>query len=220
MTRREYGHPVADARLLVSTTSTLAVLPIMLAAHWATARQIPEPMLVLIVGLAVFVTILVLPWRGRRSLTAAVGAGQLAGQFLLGWLGPATGRENLGCLPLVGRGADLGLRLALVRPDSSCPHGTLAGTGALVFIVGLLAAAISVLLVHFSAAVLAARGALVIQGACDFARRLWVRLTVSLRHRLAPVSPSVILRIHPVPERARSLWTHAPALLRGPPLTA
>ena len=61
---------MADARLLVSLTTSFAVLPIMLAAHWATARQIPAPALILLVGSTVFATVLVLPWRGQLSKPA------------------------------------------------------------------------------------------------------------------------------------------------------
>jgi hypothetical protein len=79
--------------------------------------------------------------------TAGVAAAaQLAGHLVLALAAPQA-ESRRGCLSVVGRGADLGARYALVHADA-CPPGTLSAGPALTAVVAAVAAAALVLLGH------------------------------------------------------------------------
>ncbi len=100
---------------------------------------------------------------GPARLTVAVVAAQVAGHAALAALTP--GGTGAGCLPAVGRGADAGLHLAMLRSDTACSTGTYAAGPALTAMLGAFATAVvlvagQVLLGAFTARLVVAAEAL------------------------------------------------------------
>lgn len=100
-------------------------VPAVLFAHLLTTGAVVGPAAATGVVLAVLVVAATLPARSRTRLALVTAAAQVAGHAVLA-LATAGGPAPSGCLPVVGRGARLGLHLALLRADASCPAGTLA----------------------------------------------------------------------------------------------
>ena len=100
-----------------------------------------------------------LPARGRTGLALVTAAAQVAGHTVLA-LATAGGAAPSGCIPVVGRGARLGLQLALLQEDVACPAGSFApGPTAVPTAATLTAvlAALTVLAGHAAAAVVTGR---------------------------------------------------------------
>lgn len=151
----------------------------MLLAHLITARAVPGPGVVTLVAAVVFGLAAATAPGTRWRLALTVGLAQVTGHGLLALMPFITGSTSpSGCLPAVGRGAELGLRLALFRPDAACSQGDLAiGPTTTAAVAAVLTASL-ILLAHGAIAILAAR--LVTGG------ELAVR---TLRHCTTSVSP-------------------------------
>lgn len=97
----------------------------MLLAHLLTTHAVPSPAAVaLVTGTALLITT-ALTGDTRWRLGLSAGAAQLAGHALLALAQPPNDpASSLGCLSLVGRGVEIGLRLAIVGEQPSCLRGT------------------------------------------------------------------------------------------------
>jgi hypothetical protein len=206
-------------------------VPGILLAHLLTAGEVVGPTAVAGVVLTVLVVAATLPARSRARLTLVTAAAQVAGHAALA-LTSASGPAPSGCLPVVGRGARLGLHLALLRADASCPPGTLApGPAATPTAAALTAvlAALTVIAGHVIMAVVT--GTLLTAGAraADAARALrnlaaalatllarGRQLLAAVRTLVPPVAPArpAPAGTEPVPAPQ---WHPGVAPLRGPP---
>lgn len=200
----------------------LLAVPTMLLAHLVTARAIPRPAVVVLVTAAVFAVTTVSRTRSRWRLAVVVGLAQAAGHALLAAAHPVAGPDSTGgCLPVVGRGAELGLQLALLRHDASCPKGGLAvGPSTTAAVAALLTAAL-ILAAHSLIAVLAAT----LVSAAEVAVATLRSCTRLVRPPLPPVvvpvaAPRQVTAAPTADRPLRPLWTPRPALRRGPPRTA
>lgn len=193
-------------------------VPPMLAAHLLTARVAPRPIEVVLVAAVVLLVAALLPARRTLPLALVVGLAQLAGHTLLA-LHPfaAAGTPDRGCLPVVGHGAEVGVQLALLRPDTACPRGTYLAGSPLVAASAAVVSALAILVGHallaaFAAVlVLSAEATLRLMGA--FGRVVRILLPVSITISTAP-------RVRPVPVTPRALvsrWSPRAVSLRGPP---
>ncbi len=201
---------------------TLLALPAMLLAHLVTTRTVPQGGVIVLVALAVFLVTAGTGTRSRWRLSLVVGLAQVAGHALLAALHPAIAGSGAagsgGCLPMVGRGAELGLRFALLRHDAACPQGTVsAGPTATAALAGLLAALL-ILSAHSLVAVLAAALAITTQLAVD-ALRAWAALVSShpTPVRVPVGAPRKLIAEAGARRPVRPRWTPRPALRRGPP---
>jgi hypothetical protein len=216
-----------DARLEPTARATrgiaicLLAVPAMLVAHLMTARTVPPAGVVVLVTLVAFAVTAAAAPRSRWSLALTVGLAQAAGHALLALLSPVTSTASpRGCLPMVGRGAELGLQLALVRHDATCPLGAVAAGPTTTAALAALLSASLILAVHGVIAALAA--ALVT--AAEFALRTLRSCAALVRPAPAlpalPVAAPRMLAAAPSTGRpVRSLWTPHPAQRRGPPRT-
>jgi hypothetical protein len=168
---------VRDLERALGVVAVVAVcVPALALGHALTAGTLPAlPALLLAAGAAVAVAVLARP-AGGPPTAATAGVAMLAGHAVLalggGLLGGVAGQ---GCLPALGRGAELGLRLAILAPHSGCPAGTFAPGAAAQQIWAPVVAAVAILAGH--AAVAAAAAFLhAYAGAASVARRLVVRL--------------------------------------------
>jgi hypothetical protein len=197
----------------------LLTAPTMLLAHLVTAQAVPSAPVVVLLAVVVFVVTATTGTRSRWRLALVVGLAQVAGHGLLAVVHPSSGPASPGgCLPMVGRGAEFGLRLALLRHDTACPLGGVAvGPTTTAALAGLLTAVL-ILATHSVIALFTA--ALVTAGETTVRT---LRSCAALA-RPAPVSPAVPV---PAPARVvaapiagrpvRSIWTARPARRRGPP---
>ncbi len=158
-TGRRPGRPDALVAHLWRSIALAAVLvpPMLLLALWQSGTA-PAPAATSIAVAALVITstaVLTLSGTGTgtgdapapRGVLLAAGSGLFAGQLaLVAWT------PGGGCLPAVGRGAQIGLHLTLMRPDASCPQGTLALTETGSTAATLLGTAFAVLLAHLIAA--------------------------------------------------------------------
>jgi hypothetical protein len=191
----------------------------MLLAHLVTARAVPGPGVVLLVTAAVFAVTAAAPVRSRWRLALVVGLAQVAGHGLLAVTEPLNGTGSAGgCLPMVGRGAELGFRLALFRHDASCPQGGVAvGPTTTAALAGLLTAVL-ILAAHTVVAVLAAALVRAAELAVDTLRscaRLGCPAPLPM---VVPVpAPSRVSATDTAERPVRTVWTPRPARRRGPP---
>ncbi len=120
------ARPDRSRRALGALVAAVA-LPFAVGAHLLTVGRLPAPgILAAALVLAVSVGAALAPRRATgRSLAVCAGAAQLAAHALL-MLAPSPGAP-VGCLPAVGRGASVGLRLALLRQDPGCAAGYRVG---------------------------------------------------------------------------------------------
>jgi hypothetical protein len=218
-----YADPVAgatrDARWARGAAVAAVTAPGVLTAQLLTAHAAASPTATLVVSAVVALVACALPPRTPHATAALAALAQLAGHAVLAVM-TATGQQaRSGCLSVVGRGADLGVRYALVH-DPSCPPGTLRAGPALAAVVAALAAAALVLLGH---AVLAGlTGVLVAAAAAglDVVRRLAAAVL--------PV-PGALVGVRAVPATIRApqlpeppvltaRWQPGTALRRGPPV--
>lgn len=215
------GAPSRAARMSRAATATLFAVPMMLLAHLVTAHAAPRPSVAVLVAGTVFGLTAATGTRSRWRLAAVVGLAQFAGHAVLAVLHPAAGPASAGgCLPMVGRGAELGLRLALLRQDSSCPPGSVsAGPATTAALAGLLTAGL-ILLTHSVLAVVTAllvtAGELAVRTvrACavlTVPRAVPARVPVTA----APPLPPPAARHRPI----RTRFVPAPSRRRGPPAT-
>lgn len=196
----------------------LITVPAMLAAHLATAGDFPPPHLVAGVTAIVAVVAAAVTSQRRWMLAVGVGLAQAAGHVVLAILTPsADSVAGRGCLSAVGRGAEIGLRLALLRHDATCPSGALTAGPATVATVATVLAAVLVLVGHAAIALLASALVVAVHTVVRVAAAVaGLRLTCSAPRPL--VHAPRRLAASPAAERpAGPLWRPRPTALRGPP---
>jgi len=204
----------AARRVTRAAALTLLTAPAVLLAHLGTTGAAPPLLAVLAVAAVAFGLGATLPVRGAPALAAVIGLAQLAGHVVLAL---APGDAGQGCLPAVGRGAELGVQVTLFGADG-CPPGTYAAGGGLSSAaVAALATAAVLVVVHL---LVATAGGLLVAAAegCAAVVRAFAAI---VRPPALPRTP-VAVRLtdppaHPVPLRLDG--TRVPVALthRGPP---
>ena len=209
-------------------------VPGILLAHLLTTGTVAGSGAALGVTLGVLAVAAVFPAPTRAALTAVTAVAQVLGHAVLA-LSTAGEPARTGCLPVVGRGARLGLDLALLRTEGSCPSGTLVPGAAAVPTAAALTAVLAALTViagHAVAATVTAalltagvRATDAVRGVRGLAGRtamLPARSRLVLAVVRAPVRPAVgpcptPTRAVPAPARR---WYPGVIPLRGPPAPA
>jgi hypothetical protein len=211
----------AARRVPRAAVLTLLTAPAVLLAHLGTTGAAPPLVAVLAVAVVAFGLGATLPVRGAPALAAVIGLAQLTGHLVLA-LAPGDGGQ--GCLPAVGRGAELGLQVTLFGADG-CPPGTYAAGGGLsAAALAALAAAAVLVVVHL---LVAAAGGLLVAAlencleGCAAVVRAFAAL---VRPPLLPRTPVAVRVADPPahPETLRLDGTRVPVALthRGPPRLA
>jgi hypothetical protein len=193
-------------------------LPCVLLAHLLLTGAVVALPVCVLCALAVLAVTWAVPVRSTGRLALLAGGAQLAGHAVL-TLAPSNAARPPGCLRAVGRGAELGLRLAVFRHDAACPAGTLAPGTTMSAALGAVLTAVVIVAGH--AAVAAMSGAVVagtrVLGALSRAlTRLVVLLVAPLPpactwQRVLPARPGARRPIRPLRRPV------VPALRRGPP---
>jgi hypothetical protein len=207
--------------------ATLGV-PGILLAHLLTTGTLARGADASAVTVAVLVVATLRLARTTAGLALVTATAQLVGHSVL-TVTEANGTAPTGCLPAMGRGASLGLHLALLRSDVACPAGTLAPGPAASSTAATLAAVLTALTIIAGHGIAAAvTGALLNVGrqATVAAQHLgqalaalparWRRLLLAV-HLLVPADtePSPTLRRHE--SELTPQWQPGALLLRGPP---
>jgi len=211
--------PLTGAGVVVAVSA-----PVLAVSHALTTGSSPAPLLLLTAVLAACAVAVLARPTGRLGTTFATGAALLAGHAVLATLAGVLGgvaSAGQGCLSAVGRGARIGLWLALLEPDRSCPAGSYApGPAALIAPVLL---AVAILAAH-TAAALAAGLLAALAGVVTPVRRLALRIVCAvgvLRARLAakPALPSrpASVRSPGAPRPGRQVLWRPVVVRRGPP---
>jgi hypothetical protein len=204
----------AARRVPRAAALTLLTAPAVLLAHLGTTGAAPPLVAVLAVAAVAFGLGATLPVRGAPALAAVIGLAQLGGHVAL-TLAPGGGGQ--GCLPAVGRGAQLGVQMTLFGAEG-CPPGTYAAGGGLsAAAVAALATAAMIVVTHL---VVAAAGGVLVAAAEGYAA-LVRALAALVRPPVLPRTP-VAVRVAAPPTHAEPLrldGTRLPVALthRGPP---
>jgi hypothetical protein len=192
----------------------------MLLAHLLTTGTIARPSAIALVTAATLLVIWALRARTRWQLALAAGLAQLSGHGLLALLHPqGNPTSSSGCLAIVGRGAELGFRLALVRSEQTCPPGTAAvtptGTAALAAVL----VATFIVLAHGLTAMLSATLVVMARSALESlqACAALICLPVKAGSTLV-VSPKAMAATPDSVDCTYSVWSPRPVARRGPPL--
>ncbi len=193
------------------------VTPAVLAAHVLTRGVPPGPAGLLAVTALVTAVAFVAPLHGTRRLAAAVVAAQLAGHAVLA--ATTSGGTGAGCLPAVGRGAQAGLDLALLRTDVACAPGTMAAGAGLTALLGALLTAVVLLAGQVLVGSLTATVVVLAERVVSAVRDLVAAVLPALPAVAAvPVVPGrPVLRAGDAPRPVTVTGT-APATRRGPPV--
>jgi hypothetical protein len=202
------------ARLPRALALTALTVPAVLVAHLLTTGAAPALAAVLAVAGVAFALGALVRVSGAPALAAVIGAAQVAGHGVLA-LSPGGGTGG-GCLPAVGRGAELGLQVTLFGAEG-CPPGTYAGGALTAAAVAALVTAAVLVVAHL---VVAAAGGLLLAAAegCAAVRRAFGALARPLVLPRLPVAGRLAAPPdHPQPLRLDG--TRVPVALthRGPP---
>src|SRR3954468_7513343 len=135
---------VGEARWARGLAVALVTVPGVLLAQLLVTGNTPTVRSAVVVAVVVAAVSCAVPTRTITGTAGLAAVAQLAGHLVLALAAPQA-HARQGCLSVVGRGADLGVRYALVRGDA-CPPGTLAAAPALTAVVAAVAAAALVLL--------------------------------------------------------------------------
>jgi hypothetical protein len=146
------GRPDRIARVPQALLASCLLLPTMFLAHLTTTGTIPPARLALPAA-AVVLGVVLFHRSGTRVPVLSAGLGQLLGQAVLALPVEGSAPGSHGCLPVVGRGAELGLRLALFRQSQECPSQSLAQGPTSTAVTASLLGAAAILLAHALAAV-------------------------------------------------------------------
>jgi hypothetical protein len=159
-----------DTRWARGLAVAVVTVPGVFLAQLLVAGNAPTLPSAVVVAAVVTVVTCAVPTRTVAG-TAGVAAGaQLAGHLVLALAAPQA-QTRQGCLSVVGRGADLGVRYALVHGDA-CPPGTVSAAPALTAVVAAVAAAALVLLGHALLAALTGVLVAALAAGLDLVRRL------------------------------------------------
>jgi hypothetical protein len=133
-----------DARRARGLAVALVTVPGVLLAQLVVTGAAPALGSAVVVAAVVAAVACAVPTRTVAGTAGLAAVAQLAGHLVLAVASPGT-QTGQGCLSVVGHGADLGVRFALVRADA-CPPGTLSAAPALTAVVAAVGAAALVLL--------------------------------------------------------------------------
>lgn len=199
----------------------MLTVPIMLLAHLLTTNAVPGIVAIILLTGTVLAVTAATGTAGRWRLALVVGSAQFAGHALLATLQPASGSAPGapgGCLPVVGRGAALGLQLALLRHDAACPQGSLTtGPTATAAVAAVLAACL-IVAGHTLVAVLAAVLVTAAAAALNALRACATLTLVRVPPAAVPIASPRAVTAAPAAHRTlRALWSPRPAHRRGPP---
>jgi hypothetical protein len=207
-----------DSRWARGLAVAAVTAPGVLIAQLLTAHAAASLRALVVVSAVVALVACAVPARTAHGTAVLAAMAQLAGHAVLGVTAPAQ-HAGSGCLSVVGRGADLGVRYALAH-DSACPPGTLPTGPALAAVAAALVAATVVLLGHAVLAMLT--GALVAAAAAglDVVRRLSAAVLPVLADLVGVRTAPAMLPAPPLPEPPvlRSRWRPGSLLRRGPPV--
>jgi hypothetical protein len=184
----------------------------LLIAHTAASLRA-----VIVVSAVVALVACAVPTRTAHGAAAMAALAQLAGHAALAASAPAQ-QARSGCLSVVGRGADLGVRYALSH-DVACPPGALPAGPALTAVVAAVAAATIVLLGHALLATIT--GVLVAMTAAglDVVRRLAEAVLPTFAELAGVLAvPARVPAPLPEPPVLRDRWQSDGVLRRGPPV--
>jgi hypothetical protein len=211
-----------DARWARGLAVALVTVPGVLGAQLLVTGNPPAPRAAVVAAAVTSVVTCALacavPTRTVRGSAGLAACAQLAGYLVLSFAAPQA-QTRQGCLSVVGHGADLGVRYALVHADA-CPPGTLNAGPALTAVVAAVAAAALVLLGN---ALLAAfTGVLVaaLAAGLELVRRLAdaVLPRPALLHVIRVVPTGRPLPPLPQPLPLTDRWQPGRLPRRGPPL--
>jgi|GEM_PF-4906765 len=216
------GAPVSQAAHAARAPRIAAVamltLPVVLAAGLIDGGRpsLTAALAACAVVVAVTAAAGVPPAERPGRLAAAVGSAQLAGHAALWMAGRGSGSD--GCLPAVGRGAQVALRLGLLRQQAACPPGSLASTRVLDAAVLCLLLAVGIVLCHAAAAALSGVLLVAAETALHAVRVLAATVLPSVPRGGLPVVPAraPLPPAGPPPPRTPAPW-RGPAGRRGPP---
>jgi hypothetical protein len=209
-----------------ATGVAVLAVPCVLVAHLITTGALVTPGAAALTGLAVLAVAGAVPVRTRAGLGLLAGAAQLVGHTVLAVLPGHDAGRSADCLRVIGRGAELGLRLAIFRHDPGCPTGTVAPGTTLT--AALIAVLVAVAIVAGHAAVtglvMAGAAALTALATLLSALRAAVRAVTVLAAMAGHRSPTVTLPARTGPSRRdhdvripRRLTDPTPLRRRGPP---
>jgi hypothetical protein len=163
-----------DARWARGLAVALVTVPGVLLAQLLVTGSPPTSRSAVVVAAVTSVVACALacavPTRTARGTAGLAAFAQLAGYLVLA-LGAPQAQTRQGCLSVVGHGADLGVRYALVHADA-CPPGALNAGPALSAVVAGVAAAALVLLGNALLAALTGLLVAALAVGLEFARRL------------------------------------------------
>jgi hypothetical protein len=207
-------------RLGRAAAMTASCLPVLAVTHLATSGATPPGLVLALVGLTLFGAALLVPAAGTLAPISMTVAAQLLGQVLLS-LWHFGAEASGGCLPAVGTGARLGLRLAILRIGPTCPNGTaLAGPTTRAALTAVLVA-VAVLAAH-AVSTLVAVAAMRLPTVWERVVLALVRLVPPIRTALVPAPLVARLRM-PVSRpqhRPGRGWDLPLPVRRGPPAPA
>jgi hypothetical protein len=196
-------------------------MPCVLLAHLLTTGSVASLPAALLSGVGVLLVTLAAPARSAARLGLLTGTAQVAAHTVLA-LVPNQGHwAGTACLPAVGRGAELGWRLAVPASDAGCPPGTMpTDVPVTAALLGMLTA-VAIIGGHALAAVITGvlvAGARTVPAAV---RALMALVALVIGSWRVPVGGARQLPARADARRAaRPQRRPSPALLRGPPTGA
>jgi hypothetical protein len=211
-----------DVRWARGLAVALVTVPGVLLAQLLVTGTVPTLRSAVVVAAVTSVVVATVtcavPTRTIAGTAGLAAVAQLAGHLVLALAAPQA-HARQGCLSVVGHGADLGVRYALVHGDA-CPPGTLSAAPALTAVAAAVAGAALVLL--GSALLAALTGVLVaaLAAGLELVRRLvdavLPALALLLGVQVVPTRrPTPPL---PRPPALTGLWQPGRLARRGPPL--
>jgi hypothetical protein len=207
----------SEARWARGLAVAVLTAPGVLLAQLAVSGVLPSWRSALVVWAAVAVVACAVRTRTAAGTAAVAAVAQVVGHAVVALTVPHAASQQ-GCLAVVGRGADLGVRYALVRGDA-CPPGSAATAPALAAVLSAVAAAVVVLLGHALLAALTGVLVAALAAGTDLAARLadavLPALALLLGVRPAPAGSPV----PPLPEPPALIDRHRSRgpRRRGPP---
>ena len=207
----------STARWARGLAVALVTVPGVLLAQLVVTGTAPGAASTAVVCAVVAAVACAVPTRTVPGTAALAAAAQLAGHVVLALAAPQP-QAREGCLSVVGRGAGLGVRYAVVR-DAGCPPGSLDTSPALTAVLAAVAAAAVVLVAH---ALLATLTGVLVAGfatGVDLVRRLAAAVLPVLAVLLGVSRPPRTTTLPPLPEplSLTDRWQPGHAPVRGPP---
>jgi hypothetical protein len=195
----------------------VVTVPGVLLAQLLVTGNPPALRSALVVAAVTYALARAVPTRTVAGTAGVAAVAQVAGHLVLALTAPQA-QARQGCLSVVGHGADLGVRYALVHGDA-CPPGTLSAGPAPAAVVAAVAAAALVLLGHALLAALTGVLVAALAAGLELVRRLADAVLPTLvRLRGVQVVPAG----RPVPPLPQPLaltdrWQPGRLPRRGPP---